>query len=307
MPRTTFSIPTLFAAALLGAPALHAQLNVTHALAAAAHTQPADTGAADPAVEALADAIDPWTVRIEPMAWWVSPAGKLKLPGASSNKLHIEDLNLDSPRLSPAGEIHFATGKWRINFATSDYSIDQSFLASQPLTLGNVAASVGDPVDTSFDLFLARLSVGYLVYHRNFKETSTSPANGIDTDISLHAVGGLRYYDIDIDISDRSMGGATSAIDETFLEPYLGARLEVDVARDFVADLEMTVGGFSASDHSITSLDIIVGFHWYPADNVGVQIGWRQLLYNMSDGSGANEFEYDGTVAGVYTGVTFTF
>jgi hypothetical protein len=84
-------------------------------------------------------------------------------------------------------------------------------------------------------------------------------------------------------------------------------RAELEVYRDFSIELEVSAGGWGDSSNSVISIDTLLGFTWRPIDGVGVQIGWRQLAYDLSNGDGAGEFEYSGRLAGLFLGVDFRF
>src|SRR5262249_13352119 len=67
-------------AALPGAVAV-----VLFALADARAQQPPSPPAAEPPQEADSSRLsftEPWSVQVRPRAWWVSPSGKVKLPGS---------------------------------------------------------------------------------------------------------------------------------------------------------------------------------------------------------------------------------
>jgi hypothetical protein len=40
---------------------------------------------------------------------------------------------------------------------------------------------------------------------------------------------------------------------------------------------------------------------------VGVKVGYRMLLFGLSDGDGADEFEWSGSMAGLYFGAQISF
>lgn len=256
----------------------------------------------------------PWTVQIEPMLWWTSPGGKLRLPGAGGgsansdgDSVRIERLNLDTPRFSPAGEVHIDADPWRFTLNAAAFSLSrEQTTADDSFVLGDVAVTSGDMLDTDFDYVTAELTVGRLIYRHDFAAASRRPTSAVPTLLSVYALGGLRLYDTDIAVRNITTGVESSS-QQTFVEPIIGLRTELDIDRDYSIDLQISGGYYADSDRSVSSLDIIVGFKWTPTPNVGWQIGWRQILTWMQDGEGAAEFEYSGGLAGLYTGVVIRF
>lgn len=283
------------------------------ALAAAAHAQPSVGGVKlDPGLAAdklFSKALNDhdWTVRFEPGVWLVSPSGMVRMPGASDDTVRVEYLNLDTPEVRPSGEVHVAADRWRLSFFGSQYAQETQFVAERGFSLGDVAIDVGDTVDAEFDFTVVEVAAGYRIWEADLDGDSANPAAAVDTDLRLYAIGGLRAYDVDFDIREIGGQGARSTTDQFFVEPILGLRGEVDVARDFTIDLQLSGGGYYDSDRSTSSLDIVVGFQWRPHPNVGVQIGWRQVAYWLHDGDGADEFEYNGRMAGIQGGLVIRF
>lgn len=256
-----------------------------------------------------------WTVQVEPSAWFVAPSGRLRLPveggGAIGDEVKFERLNLDSTRLRPAGEVHINAEEFRFSFAGSTTSVEQdSVTADSGFRLGGVDVASGDAFSVDLDLTSIELSVGYLVYSRAFgsPEQNEIPGNAVRSDLFVYAVGGARFYDVSL--AFERFGGAgqrTAGADEFFGEPMVGVRIEWEFARDFFLDAQVTGGALPLDGHSVYSLDIVAGFQWRPVANVGVQIGYRQLAYWLSDGEDAEEFSWEGRLAGLYAGVVLRF
>lgn len=276
---------------------------------AASMAGPGGTAPAAPSGESI-DALQPdaWTVRLEPRAWYVSPSGRVRLPGGStrSDSVRVERLNLDTPRLSPAGELRFKSGRVVASFNGSAYGLDRTTAADSTFVLGGVAAQPGDLLDVSFDMTTVQVTGGYQVWRKAFGQGPGAPASERDPVLSLDLFGGARVYDVDIAVAEPGAGTASDA-DEFFVEPILGARAEATLARDFTIDLELSGGYFADSDRSVSSVDVAVAFQWRPHPNVGLQIGWRQLAFELQDGEGTGEFEYPGRLAGVFAGVSVRF
>lgn len=262
-----------------------------------------------------------WTVRIEPSIWYVAPSGKVKLPASSGSgssasppgdRVRLERLDLDSPRLEPTGEIHFSggpNGRLRFTFSGSTYSIERDDAqADSSFRIGSVDVSTGESLDASFDLTTVELTGGYRVWGRDFSSESRTenPGNAVPTVARLYLIGGARFYNTSFEVRER-LGTGRAEADEFFGEPIVGARVEIDLARSFTLDLQVSGGGLPLGDRSSYSADIQAGFQWRPHPNIGVQIGYRQLAYWLSDGEDAGEFEYNGRLAGLFAGIEIEF
>lgn len=264
--------------------------------------------------------VDPaWTVQVEPSMWYVSPSGKIKLPISSGSgpgsfttggdEVDVSRLNLDSPRFEPAGELHISSERWRFSFSGSTYGLDRNgTVADSSFRLGSVPVAAGDRLDVSYDFTTVELTGGYRFWGRDFKAASEHPEEAMDLVGRFYGIAGARVYDFSFDMKNLSRSGAPSAdTDQFFIEPIIGLRGELDIAEDFTIDVQVSGGGFADSDRSSYSIDVIAGFQWRPTSHVGVQIGYRQLAFGLADGDGAEEFTYDGRLAGLYLGLLLRF
>ncbi len=284
---------------------------------------PADTGKAETLESAAEKYLTKWTVQIEPlMAYW-SPAGDIRLParsgtgGASGggfsnsgNLVKASTLNLDTPQFSPAGELHLSIDRFRITLSGAAYQIQRDGTpADEAFRIGSVQVDTGDELDVDFDFATVELTLGYNFYTIDFAGR-TDPARQSPAAapllLRLYAIGGARMYSTDISVRNTANAGVAEA-SELFFEPIIGARAELEIYDHFVIDLQLSGGYWADSDRSASSIDVAVGFMYFPHPNVGLQVGWRQLAFNLSDGDGADEFEFRGTMAGLYTGIVIRF
>lgn len=279
-------------------------------LPALAHGQ--DQPASTPATPApIADPAAPkpstWTLKLDPMVWWVSPAGDLKLPAQSAtagNSVDLSTIDLDTPEFSPAGAAALYVEDFRFSFFGSAYSRDATGTSASAFQLGDVQIGVGDDFDVSFDLGYYELTAGYRFLHHNWGESSANPADCADVSIDLYGLLGGRVYDLDIGFAS---GGNSSGTDQFFGDVIAGVRAEFTIIRDFSINVQASGGGMGDSDRSSYSFDIQVFGEWRPWQNVGFLFGWRHTQFNFEDGEGPEKFEYDGSVAGVFAGMTIRF
>ncbi|MBL8763312.1 MAG: hypothetical protein JNM07_03475 [Phycisphaerae bacterium] len=253
-------------------------------------------------------ATDQWSIELRPSAWYVAPSGKVRLPASSSptrgDKVPIERLNLDSTRFAPQGDFTIRSGGWSFRFDGAAYSLERDTTADASFRLGDTGVRAGDPTRVTFDFAGFDVLAGYRVLDHEFTGTGIEPGS---FRARVDVLGGLGLYDLDIGIRSLAAGGQESRTDQFFAQPVLGARLELVVVRDVVIDLTGMGGYMADSDRSSASFDLAVSFEWRPAPNFGARLGWRQIAYAFDDGSGRGEFSYDGTMAGLFFGVTVRF
>lgn len=302
----------LFAGIVLSTPAIAQPQARPEATAASAPS------AAEPqASESSAPAIEPlsqdWTIRFEPYVGYIGPAGDLRLPSDTTRggEFTLEDLNLDSTRVLPIGRIQAQRGKWRFGFSGLGFDAnDQSSQQTTAGQIGGVAFAAGDELvsDLSYQSF--DLLVSYRVWNHT---ADTNANNRVRLDVGLDVIGGLRFHNASIDIRNRpatAPAPGTPLIadaDEFFAEPVAGLRLDLTIVEKFGVEVETLAGGFSTGDRSSGSFSIDAGFAYRPMRSIGIKIGYRLLVFGLNDGEGNEEFDWAGSMAGLYFGAQISF
>ncbi len=312
MPNTR-TVPLLLVATLGIASAGRAQPAAEPDLATAG----ADAVATDQSESVSAAIHEPerWTLRFEPSVWFVAPAGDVKMPGSSDALTQsigpgereftkLTELEIDRPEASPMGEINLGHGNWRFCLRGFSSSSDAEATTLGPGSLNSLSFVEGDIIESSLDFLAAELEVAYSL-HRNTPRLNDSGREVFRS--NLEGLAGARIYDVDWEIANSSSGAPALEADETFLEPLIGGRFEMEFYERLDLDLQLTVGGLPLGDDSSFSVDVIAGFMWRPFEHFGIQIGYRQLLFDLQSGEDEQEFEYDGTLAGLFGGLVFDF
>lgn len=272
---------------------------------ASAQNQPTSDGDAGAPVSVKAEIGPGWTLQFEPAAHFIAPAGDIRLPnsgGLETGEIDLDTLNIDSPRLSPFGELHIARGKWRIS-ATGFWTSQDDRVAriETPVQVGDLALNAGDRVSSSLDFGTFEGTASYRVLDKRSRTNArgrTAASAGVDI------IGGVRFFDVDFDI--EGPGGSDGA-SHLWAQPVVGARLELEFDERFGIDAASTFGYLPAGDNESFSWDITVGLSWRPVENLGVQIGYQMLAFNLKDGDDAEAFEWDGSLAGLYFGAVLRF
>jgi hypothetical protein len=277
-------------------------------VARAQQSEPTDADA--PAIEPLDTG---WTIRLEPFAGYIGPAGDVRLPSTTTRggAVKLEDLNLDSPRLVPMGRIQAKRGKWKLGFSGLAFSADdRGAIQTGAGQLGSIAYAAGDRLITD----LAYESFDLLVSYRIWAHTSNTNAAGrTRLDAGVDLIGGLRFHHAEFDVRSTPAVAPppgtplAAGADEFFIEPVVGARLDLALLEQFGIEVESTAGGFAMGDRSSFSFSIDAGFAYRPTPSVGVKVGYRLLVFNLNDDDGAREFEWSGSMAGLYAGLQLSF
>lgn len=245
-----------------------------------------------------------WEVRFDPEIWYAAPAGEVKLPGspASGGKTDLMDLNLDSPRLSPAGTLAFRRGPWRVAFDGSSVAAEGGATMTESGQIGGVPFATGDRLESSIRITTLELTGGYRLFEARRGQWGPDASRLV---FGVDAFAGLRVMQFDLDVSGPS---GTTGTDEWFGEPVIGGDMEIDLWNQVSVDLKIeggAAGGYD--DKTIGSGAIEVGVSWRPWTNVGVKVGYRLEAFGLSQGSGNDELSFRGSTAGLEFGVTLRF
>lgn len=248
-----------------------------------------------------------WTLSAEPGVWYTAPSGKIRLPGGTSTaKTELADLNLDSPRLSPSGELNLRHARWGASlrgyaFAVSDRTPDVPAAAASLGILSGLGPVSGARLSLEVREFEAEGSYRFFVWENTPREEG-----GFRARSSLDAVVGLRYIEMDWSVAGTASGSPFDrAVSEEFLHPIVGLKFSLDLFEQTTIDAQNTFG-FMTGDRESFTWDILLGFQWRPTENFGAQIGYRQVLMRMNDGEDTG-FSYEGAMAGIYFGAVFKF
>lgn len=275
-------------------------------VAGAAGTAAAQDATPKPGESAVAQAIagdgkiHMYSIEVEPTLWYASMSGKIQLPGgpAGDPTVSLDDLNADSPRATPFGQVRVNAGSWLFDLSAFSTSADRSTTAQFAGQLGSFSFNPGDPISTSVDLSSAQFLAGYRFGPWPSGKTSDGSPMWVP---SLVVLGGARVYDTEIGIGATSP--TTSKSDEFFIEPVLGARLEMDITKSFSINVESSFG-WMPGGHETFSWDISSGFVWRPVEHFGIQLGYRNLWFELDSGNGTR---WDGGIAGLYAGIQLRF
>ena len=79
--------------------------------------------------------------------------------------------------------------------------------------------------------------------------------------------------------------------DQSFVDPFIGARIYQAVSRQWGGNLRVDVGGFGVS--SDLTLNVVATFGYNISPKKSILLGWRYYSVDYKNGSGADEFKWD--------------
>lgn len=254
----------------------------------------------------LDDGSDRWRLGLGTGVWYVAPAGKLRMPSApgtgEGDELELNDLNLDSPRMGPYAEIDLRRGRWGLTLSGMAFTAsDRGAVMERSGRIGDAFFAEGDRVESSLDFVSAQAGGTYRFWHFDH---NAAEGGGWDLESSVDALLGARVYDTQFDIRTPS---AREQSDEFFAEPIVGLVWRMEIGKDFTVDVRGSVGYGPWGDRSSWSFDIAPTIEWRPIEHVGIEGGYRLLVFDLSSGDGGGEFDWRGSMAGVYLGLVVKF
>jgi hypothetical protein len=254
------------------------------------------------------------SLRVEPMLWYLGPGGEVDMPGSATTsnapEADLDLLGFDTPRWTPMPEVHVEWAEWRLAFRGYAFSGDHNSELGFAGEVGTVAFGPTTTLRSSLDMSSFEMELAREVYHfpGEVKGEDRPDFLGI-----VEVLGGVRVFDVDWSIARTNASGpplvGTDEVraDEVFVEPVIGARLEMLFGEEFGIDWQFSLGGMMSGDRTSGSGDVIVGGWWKPHPNVGVQIGYRAAFFDLTAGEDADEFRFSGSNQGVQVGVILTF
>jgi hypothetical protein len=288
----------------------HAILALALALATPALAQPAEPAANDPWSR---EPTSTWTISFEPRLWYAGTAGDINFPGGTvaNDQIDLSDLNMDSPRSTPYGELKLQRGKLRIAIAGSAFDASTTSNALRTETLGSVALFAGETSALDFSTWTAEARALYLLY--SYIDGTTDDGRDI-LRARVLVGGGLRVSSINLDFAVTPTSGARTgaetlalSYDQVFAEPILAVAMELDLHERFMFSLNATAGAFGTGDTTSASFTIEPALIWHPKPNIGLEIGYKMHIYRLKDGNDPAQFEWSGSIAGLYGGVSVRF
>jgi hypothetical protein len=179
------------------------------------------------------------------------------------------------------------------------------------------AATFGADIDVDYQLAIVEAGSAYTVWSQGGRGSPGSTA--------FDVLAGARWWHQDIDVSadletTLTLGGPrgitirrSRAIAKSggidWVDPFVGARLQQQLAPNKGIEIRGDVGGFGAG--SQFSWQAIASYNWLLCVTHGIPVdgylGFRALSADFSQGSGRSRFEWDNVIYGPVIGATMRF
>jgi len=271
---------------------------VVAVVSAASAAQAADLGAPqEPPPEPVVQ--DEWSVTVTPYLWGAALSGNGALRGfpVSVDVPFSETFeNLD---IGLMGVVEISNGAFGafLNAEYVDVSDDQIFHPKLPI-IGQQEVNV----DAGMKMTIISAGVSYRVYEADLGGTTLFNAPRV---FALSPLAGVRWT--------RLEGNLTVAVDqfsrevsdsEQWLDPFVGARADIDLSSRWNLTLEGDVGGFDVGSKISLNGQAYLGYrtHFLGHETI-LRLGYRALYQDYSNGG----FEWDVTQHGPVVGASFKF
>ena len=249
-------------------------------------------GAPDPALaQAVASPGSGWSFEFTPYLWGASMSGNVgagALPTINVDMSFSEILdNLDAGLM---GAFEARNGRWGLLFDAIYMKLAHSATASR-----TGAGPIGATAAASAELEMTQTMVAAAIAYRAIEGRSP-----------LDVIGGARYSLIEADARiDGSLfaqaGSVARSAKKSWVDPYLGVRVQHPIAERWTLVGYADVGGFGVG--SDLTWQIAAGIDYEFSKTIAAKVGYRYLTVDYDN----DGFRYDMANSGLYLGVGIRF
>jgi hypothetical protein len=116
-------------------------------------------------------------------------------------------------------------------------------------------------------------------------------------------LGGGRFVYLDSGITIENLVDVDRSKD--WLDPFIGARLKVDIIDRLSVAVHGDIGGFGVGSHFTWNMVAILAYQ--VSQRISTGVGYRILDIDFSEGTGSNKFKYDVQMRGPMLGFAIRF
>ncbi len=239
-----------------------------------------------------------WDVFFQPYVWIpVTIDYKATVSGASADiRLTLQEV------LDDFDEVYALTGRleaWRSGFGII---FDGLFMGIE----GEFDIDIIGSPDTALDLNV-EVDIAIVDFALGWRILSEplDPTGKKDSHIVIDLIGGARYQYLKQEITLET--GDVIGTSKDWVEPMIGARVGVQVRERLAVGIRADASGFGVGSASDFTYNVITGFELQAKDSIEVLLAYRWFGMDYSNGTGVDEFGFDGVIHGPYLGVTIRF
>jgi opacity protein-like surface antigen len=160
-------------------------------------------------------------------------------------------------------------------------------------------------VDVEIDSGTADFALAYKLIKIPLKE-------GTPLEFTFSPLGGLRYQYLKQEVTLKATGplgpaNATLGTSKDWVEPFVGAELRYELTEKLAVISRADAGGFGIGSASDLTWNFVIGMDWTFKENMDLKLGYRVMDMDYSNGSGDDEFGWDGRFYGPILGLNIHF
>jgi opacity protein-like surface antigen len=231
-----------------------------------------------------------WTFDVAPFYLWL-PAldGEVTVRGRSADvDLSVGDtldLLFDSFKFVATGRAEARKGNALLTLDLMYMNLEQ-----------NTQTDLGLGVTAEFKQLILEFGGGY-----HLGEWSLSGRGR--PSLSVDLLGGGRFVHLDSGLTGENLVDVDRSQD--WIDPFLGARLKLDIIDRLSVSVRGDIGGFGAGSHVTWNMVAILAYQ--VSQRVTLGAGYRILDINFSEGNGSEKFAFDVQMRGPMLGFAIHF
>lgn len=234
-----------------------------------------------------------WEFDVVPYFWMAGLGGEVKARGREADmSAGFSDI-WDNLEFGAQVHMEARKGKWSIFSDVTYLDISNGKEVIRRQALG--------PVEGKVDIteWLVELGGVYQAAKWSFDKGSS---------VALDVLGGGRYWNVksELTLSHPDLNTSRSASStKEWVDPFVGARVGIDLGRNFLLALRGDIGGFGVGTDFTWNASVVLGYQITRL--LSAWIGYRALGLNADTGSGDDKIEYDIVMHGPMIGMGFSF
>jgi hypothetical protein len=193
-----------------------------------------------------------------------------------------------------------AMGHVEVGKGPTGLILDAMFLELSPTRRG----PLGGKINTSLEMTVIEI-MGTL------RVLGNAPGEGPRSDLTFDLLGGLRYYDVAGEITDRPVIGpsVTRSQNENWVDLVIGGRSDVALTQNLGGFVRGDVGGFGIGTSSKLAWNVQGGFEYFCTNFPGWSgvLGYRVLDIDEVKYSGAERFVFNMRIHGPFIALNYRF
>lgn len=243
------------------------------------------------------EVIDPWDVSITPYLWAAEIDGDGTLKGRTGSlKMSFSDI-WDDLDVAFMGRIEAWKNKWGFFLDGTYMDVESDYDTAQ----GLVSA------DLEFEMSMLEFGTGYRLWE-------TAAGKEGSQKLWFDLLGGGRYMNVNSTLDIVTNGPLSDIISSrTFdrrgewVDPIIGGRLGWGLNEKLAIGIRSDIGGFGIGEASNLAWNFLAGVDWQLNKNMTLKVGYRLFDLDYENGSGNDEFGFDGQFRGPIAGLSISF